>query len=230
MKAAVGPARFAPQAAGFISAPGSATQPFQLRGDPALLEVPRLGLFTSRQVPADLVFPSLALVRELGEADTPIVGGFHSRLEREYLELLLRYRSSVVVCPARAIGSMRLPGSWRRAMDAGHLALASATDPRNRRVTAATAAERNRLVLRLAHALLVVHAPISSRTFAHAAMAIDAGLEVFTFDHPRNADLRLLGARVGGESSLTKQIRGWRETVSRRAGAGIDGGRGAGVL
>jgi hypothetical protein len=51
-------------------------------------------------------------------AGIPIIGGFHSPMEKECLDLLLRGQQPIVICPARSIQGMRIcgfpqPGDWR---------------------------------------------------------------------------------------------------------------------
>lgn len=73
-----------------------------------------------------------------------------------------------------------------------------------RRVTAATAARRNRLVCELAGALLVIHAGSSSATLSLSEQAITQGKKVFALDSPYNASLSQLGATMITPKEATK--------------------------
>ncbi|MDG5996712.1 MAG: hypothetical protein E3K33_07075 [Candidatus Brocadia sp.] len=65
-----------------------------------------------------------------------VVGGFHSPVERECLTVLLRGSQPVIICPARSIEGMRIPGTWRRPIDEGRLLILSPFDQKYRRITA----------------------------------------------------------------------------------------------
>ena len=80
------------------------------------------------------------------DAGIPVVGGFQTPLEKECLRLLLRGEQPVVVCPARSIENMRIPGDWRRPLSQDRLLILSPFPPSCKRPTAKLAAQRNDLV------------------------------------------------------------------------------------
>ena len=49
----------------------------------------------------------------LRDAKIAVISGFHSPLEKDCLELLLRGDQLIVICPARNIENMRMPAAWR---------------------------------------------------------------------------------------------------------------------
>jgi hypothetical protein len=49
---------------------------------------------------------------ELGDAGAPVIGGFHTPVERACLEILLRGKGSGILCPARGMYGT-LPGLFR---------------------------------------------------------------------------------------------------------------------
>ena len=67
-----------------------------------------LGVFCSVKCCGDVILKTYDLARSLRSADVTIIGGFQSPMEKECLELLLRGTASVVVCPARGLGRMRV--------------------------------------------------------------------------------------------------------------------------
>ena len=76
----------------------------------------------------------------------------------EFLNFVLRGSVSVVVCPARGIGRMRLPLPLRAPLEDGRLLLLSCFPDDVRRPTRQIVAKRNTQVAALAHCLLVPHA------------------------------------------------------------------------
>jgi predicted Rossmann fold nucleotide-binding protein DprA/Smf involved in DNA uptake len=148
-------------------------------GDSTLLHRRYLGLFASVKCPGDAILRAYDLARELRDAGIPVIGGFHSPMEKECLDLLLRGRQPVVMVPARGIEGMRIPGAWRPAIDDGRLLILSPFDPAQRRVTATLAERRNAAVAAISEALLVIHSAPGSSTERLALAAVTAGKPVF---------------------------------------------------
>ena len=181
-------------------------QPITLIGEPALLDRNPLALFCSVQCPGDLIIKSYDLARTLRASPLTFIGGFQSPIEKEFLELLLRQpvtqpgqtapaSPSVIVCPARGIGKMRIPRAWRDPLAAGRLLLLSTFADSVRRPTAATAAHRNACVAALAGRFLILHAKQGGKTADLCKQALAAGKPVYTLDAPANAHLIALGAQ-----------------------------------
>jgi len=166
-----------------------------LFGNADLLELPYIALFSSLWTPPELVLRAIHLARCLRAASLPIAGGFQAPLERELLHLLLRGEQPITICPARGIEGMRLPAPWRPALRAERLLVLSPFPPHRRRPTLGLAGVRNRLVAGLADRIFVVHARPGSRAFRVAAAGLAWGKPVYCFDHIRNSDLILLGAK-----------------------------------
>lgn len=74
-----------------------------------ILRKPALGLFCSIRCPGQVILAVYDLARALRDAAIPVIGGFHTPMEKECLDLLLRGTQPVVMCPARSIQGMRLP-------------------------------------------------------------------------------------------------------------------------
>ena len=168
------------------------------RGNLRLLDEPLTALFCSQRCPGDLVLKMYDLARSMRDAGIPVVGGFQTPMEQECLRLLLRGSQPVVVCPARGIDRMRIPRTWRPALDEGRLLILSPFPETVRRPTAKTAAERNELVASLADRVFFAHAAAGSRTEALAGKVAPTGKPPLTLDSPANANLFALGARVAG--------------------------------
>jgi predicted Rossmann fold nucleotide-binding protein DprA/Smf involved in DNA uptake len=166
-------------------------------GDPVILETPLLGLFCSKKCPGDLIIKTFDAVRQMRDAGVPMIGGFHSSMEKECLDLLLRGKQPVVICPARSIEGMRIPGGWKRPMAEGRLLVLSPFEGREkRRVTAELARERNRFVASLSHAILVPHAAPEGVTEQLCMELLKQGKPVYTFDSKYNTRLMEAGATV----------------------------------
>ena len=66
------------------------------------------GFFCSVKCPGDLILRTYDLARALRDASVPLISGFHSPMEKDCLDLLLRGSQPVVIGPARSIVKMRL--------------------------------------------------------------------------------------------------------------------------
>ncbi|MHB1559589.1 MAG: hypothetical protein ACYC61_19245, partial [Isosphaeraceae bacterium] len=127
-------------------------------GDLDLLRGRVLGLFCSMRCPGEVIIKAYDLARALREARVAVVGGFHSPMEQECFEILGRGSQPVVICPARGMGSMRVPVAWRARLDEKRLLIISPFPDRVRRMAAGLALRRNAFAAALADELVVLHA------------------------------------------------------------------------
>jgi len=73
-------------------------------GDLQILTFPALAVLCSISCPGSVVIKTFDAIRELRDAGVILAGGFHSPMEKECLEFLLRGNQPVVVCPAVGLG------------------------------------------------------------------------------------------------------------------------------
>ncbi len=165
-------------------------------GNVEILARPKLALLCSVRCPGRIILRAYDLAQSLRQTEYAVVGGFQTPMEKECLKVLLRGPEPVIVCPARAVEGMRIPMDWRGPLAEGRMLILSAISG-ERRVTAETAAERNRLVAALADALFVAHADPGGKTEALCREAAGWGKPLYTFDDPANGNLLALGARTG---------------------------------
>ncbi len=165
-------------------------------GELDILHRPLLALLCSVRCPGTVILRTYDLARALRAAGRTVIGGFQSPMERECLELLLRGRQPAILCPARAVRTMRLPDALRGPLAEGRLLLLSPFEPGVRRVTAQTALRRNEFVAALAQEVVVAYADPGGKTEALCQRLARAGKPLLTFDLPENANLLALGARV----------------------------------
>ena len=163
------------------------------KGDLGILDRTLVGFFCSVRCPGDVILKTYDFARALRETAVSIVGGFQSPMEKECLDLLLRGSASVVVCPARGLGNMRMPKGWKKPLADGRLLLLSFFDDKLRRPTTAIAAERNAYVAALASRLLIAHAEKGGKTEKLCKDALARGKPVLVLDSPDNVHLVELG-------------------------------------
>lgn len=165
-----------------------------MKGDPAILNGKLLGFFCSVRCPGDVILKTYDLARALRSAQSTLIGGFQSPMEKEFLDLVLRGTASVVVCPARGLDNMRIPKGWKRPLADGRLLLLSFFDDSIRRPTATIASQRNAYVACLAERLFIAHAERGGKTEAMCKDTLAQGKPVFVLDSADNAHLIEVGA------------------------------------
>ena len=127
------------------------------QGNPALLGAPRTALFCSARTPGDAILRAHDAARRMRDEGVTVISGFHSPIEKECLRILLRGKQPIIVCPARAIETMRIPPECRPAFDDGRMLFLSPFTQAPARITKQSATRRNDIVAALADAAYVAH-------------------------------------------------------------------------
>lgn len=163
-------------------------------GETAILRRRLLGLICSIQCPGSIVLKTFDTIRALRDAGVAAVGGFLSPMEQDCLDILLRGKQPIILCPARGLEGLRLGEKVRQAVDEGRLLVLSTFADDVRHTTAAQAVRRNNLVAALADALLVPYAAPNGKSWTTVHAALKRNQPVFTFDVEDNAALLKAGA------------------------------------
>lgn len=157
---------------------GSQGIPLSSIGNPALLDLPFVGIFASVKCPARLILAAHEAAKEIAAQGQAAISGFQSPTEKEMLEVLLRGVSPIVICPARGLEGMRIPVAWRPKIEAGQLLVISPFPAYIKRPTTETISKRNHFVVDLASELLIVHAEPGGKVEVLAEEARTAGKQV----------------------------------------------------
>jgi predicted Rossmann fold nucleotide-binding protein DprA/Smf involved in DNA uptake len=158
-------------------------------GNLDILKTRLLGFFCSTKCPGSVIVPIYDLARALRDSGISVISGFHALMERECLDLLLRGRQPVVLCPARNIERMRLQTAWRTPIAEGRMLVMSPFGAPHRRPTADLAEQCNRFVSTLADAVVIAHARSGSKIDRLYAGIMASGKRVYALDLPENAGL-----------------------------------------
>jgi len=141
-----------------------------LIGDRGLLRLRKTALFCSARTPGDAILRAHDAARRMRDEGVTIISGFHSPIERECLRILLRGKQPIVVCPARAIDTMRIPTDCHAALAAGRLLFISPFTMQPKRVTKESALRRNEIVAALADEIFIAHITPGGQTEKMAEM------------------------------------------------------------
>jgi hypothetical protein len=82
-------------------------QSLSVLGNPELLNLRLLGFLCSIRCPGNLIVQCYDLARALRDAHIPVIGGFHTPMEREALDFLIKGQQPIIICPARSLDRMR---------------------------------------------------------------------------------------------------------------------------
>jgi predicted Rossmann fold nucleotide-binding protein DprA/Smf involved in DNA uptake len=152
-----------------------------------------LAFFCSKKCPGNLILKTYDLAQRLRKAGTSVISGFHSPIERECLNIILRGAGPIIICPARGLERMRITKECVKAIDGGRLLLISPFSDKTRRADIKLTGIRNGIVAVIANQVFVAHAEIGSKTEALCREMVTWRKPFFTFED--NHRLLELGAR-----------------------------------
>jgi predicted Rossmann fold nucleotide-binding protein DprA/Smf involved in DNA uptake len=112
-------------------------------GNKELLKVRKLGFLASRKISSLSILPTLDWATEVSKReDIAIISGFHSKMERNVLEILLKGQCGIIIVLARGM-YRKLPIQYEVAMSQNRLLIISNEKDNVKRVSEQTAHKRN---------------------------------------------------------------------------------------
>lgn len=166
-------------------------------GSLVALQNKSLAFFTSVKCPGNLILQTYDLAQNLRQAGTTVIGGFHSPMEREALNILLRGTQPIIICPARDIGE-QLARNYSLPLNENRALILSPFVRKNMRITAEASVARNRFVAALATYVFVAYAEPRGKMEQLCREVIAWGKPLYTFGDDANANLIALGANQVG--------------------------------
>ncbi|MCF8120615.1 MAG: DNA-processing protein DprA [Deltaproteobacteria bacterium] len=133
-------------------------------GTSDLLQIPKTALFCSKNCPGDAILSTMDQAQKWRDQGRCIISGFHSPIEKECLDILMRGRQPIIICPARSLGRMKIPQKWQVGIEAGQILLLSPFEASQNRLTAALAEQRNLMVAALADEVYFGHITPGGKT------------------------------------------------------------------
>jgi hypothetical protein len=191
-------------------------------GNLAILKTRMTGFFCSTKCPGSVIVHIYDLARAMRDSGISIISGFHSPMEKECLDLLLRGAQPVVMCPARSIEQMRFSTVWRTPIAEGRLLILSPFGAPHHRTTANLAEQRNCFVGTLADTIVLAHAHAGSKIDRLYTWIVASGKQVFTLNLPENASLMKHGVPGYTVPDLVDCLLGQQVRLTRSTGAHID--------
>lgn len=121
------------------------------------LSLPMTAFLCSKETPGSTILRAFDQAAAWRDAGTCVVSGFHSPMEQECLEILLRGKQPVIWMLARALTRPRLSASQRKAFEDGRLTIVSAFGEGETRTTADLAQKRNRFAAAMSEEVCFAH-------------------------------------------------------------------------
>lgn len=136
---------------------GKAPAAIGVYGDPRRLSLPQTAFLCSKETPGATILKAFDQVATWRDAGVCVISGFHSPMEQQCLDILLRGKQPVIMALARDLGSLRLPVNQRRAFEDGRLTIISPFADTKTRTTKETAQLRNRFIAALAEEVVFAY-------------------------------------------------------------------------
>lgn len=175
-------------------------------GNTSLLSCSLTAIFCSSRCTGDAILKATKWIGDLAEdPNRVIIGGFHSAMEKSFLEILLDGKCRICLCPARSLARYRIPRMFKSAIESGRFAIVSSLAPVIRSNSATSSQQRNQLVADLAEQIVITHAAEASRTEEFALSLLRNGRVVDCLDVGCKR-LVASGARVIQINSVTGRV------------------------
>jgi predicted Rossmann fold nucleotide-binding protein DprA/Smf involved in DNA uptake len=159
-----------------------APESLHVLGPAEALSLRMTAFLCSRETPGSTILRAFDQAAAWREAGTCIVSGFHSPMEQECLEILLRGKQPVIWMLARALTRPRLPRSQRKAFDDGRLTIVSPFKGTETRTTADLARKRNDFAAAMAEEVYFAHIREGGSLETLAADVARWGVPAFIID------------------------------------------------
>ena len=119
-------------------------------GNKELLKMRKVGFLASRKISTLSIFPTLDWAMQIyKQKDIAIVSGYHSKMERDVLKILLQGECGIIIVLARGM-YRKLPKQYEEAMLQNRLLIISYEKESVTRISEATAHKRNGYVRKIA--------------------------------------------------------------------------------
>jgi predicted Rossmann fold nucleotide-binding protein DprA/Smf involved in DNA uptake len=130
-------------------------------GNFTILQNKSLAVFSSSKCPGKVILQTYDLMKNIREAGITVISGFHSPMESECLNILLKGRQPIIFCPARSIEGMRIKPEYMKPLEEGRLLILSPFAEKAKRISSERALERNRLIAAIGDSIMEIKRHIS---------------------------------------------------------------------
>ncbi|MDF1612524.1 DNA-processing protein DprA [Stygiobacter electus] len=126
-------------------------------GNKEILNNYKVGFLCSRKVPANIILKTYDWAVEQRDKDVCIVSGFHSKIEKDVFDILIKGTQPIILVLARGM-MKRFDKRLTELLYSGRLLIISPFDEKVKRPTTKTAQNRNELIAKLSDKIYIAHA------------------------------------------------------------------------
>jgi len=126
-------------------------------GNKEILKQHKVAFFCSQKCPSHLILKSYDWAIEQRENGVCIISGFHSKIEKDVLDFLLKGTQPIIMVLARNM-KKRFPAEQRKAIDENRLLVISPFDDKVTQNSKESCYKRNEVILEIADEVVVAFA------------------------------------------------------------------------
>lgn len=165
-------------------------------GNIGILQNKTLAVFSSAKCPGKIILQTYDLMKKIREAGITVISGFHSPMEGECLNILLKGKQPIIFCPARSIKGMRIKPEYKKPLDEGRLLILSPFAEKEKRISSERALERNRFIAAIGDSIFIPYAAPNSKTEQLCKELLSWNKPLYTLQSESNSNLISLGLKL----------------------------------
>jgi predicted Rossmann fold nucleotide-binding protein DprA/Smf involved in DNA uptake len=176
-------------------------------GNLDILQQKKLALFCSIRCPGNIIIQTYDCMKALREAEITVIGGFHSPMEKECLNILLRGTQPVIICPARSLDNMRMNPEYEKHIKDGRLLFLSPFLPNENRISLQRADLRNHFVAAMADEIFLAYAAPGGKLEELYKTVLNWQKTIFVLENEYNRHLAQTGTQWVNHSNIKSKIK-----------------------
>ena len=165
-------------------------------GNIKILQNKTLAVFSSSKCLGKIILQTYDLMKKIREAGITVISGFHSPMERECLNVLLKGKQPIIFCPARSIKGMRIKPEYKKPLDESRLLILSPFAEKEKRISSERALERNRFIAAIGDSIFIPYAAPNSKTEQLCKELLSWNKPVYTLQNESNVNLIAMGVKT----------------------------------
>ncbi len=126
-------------------------------GNKEILKNHKVGFFCSQKCPSHLILKSYDWAIEQRDKGVCVISGFHSKIERDVFDFLLKGKQPIILVLARNM-KKRFPAGHRKAIEENRLLVISPFDDKVTQNSKDSCYKRNEVILEIADEVVVAFA------------------------------------------------------------------------
>lgn len=125
-------------------------------GNQDILKNKKTAFLCSRKCPSGIILKTLDWAKERKNAGDCVISGFHSQIEKDVFDILLKGTQPIILVLARGL-MKKIPADLLREVEKKRLLIVSPFEERNNRVTQENANMRNKIMIEMADEIFVAY-------------------------------------------------------------------------